>query len=71
MQLKPEILEHWDAFNEYRDSLTLYELGPIYMIIAENVFTVGQGNTTTYWSTRESVDAEVTRIKKKWSKTPL
>jgi hypothetical protein len=67
MELKPRAIEHWDAFNEYRDSVTLYQIGDVYMVELEDCFSFNGGKKIHYWSTQAEAQTEIDRIKKKWS----
>jgi len=67
MELKPKPLAHWDSFNEYRESVTLYELGSIYMTAHEDVFTMGSRSLIKYWDTLESAENALDEIKRSWA----
>jgi hypothetical protein len=68
MELKPRAIEHWDSFNEYRDSITLYQIGNVYMIEHENCFSFNGGKQIHYWSTQAEAQVEVDRIKAGWAR---
>jgi hypothetical protein len=68
MELKPRAIEHWDSFNEYRDSITLYQIGNAYMVEHESCFRFNDKHKTTYWADQAEAQIEVDRIKAGWAK---